>query len=120
AVNFSARDLQLPGMPDFVTSCLRQYRVPASRLKVEITEGSLMDEPEQVLRTVTHLRSRGVGVVLDDFGMGYASLSHLKQLPIDELKIDRSFVSQLQQGGLDSSIVRLTIELGHQMGARVV
>ena len=120
AVNFSARDLQLPSLPDFVAASLTRYRVPASRLKIEITESSLIDEPDQVLRGVSQLRARGVKVVLDDFGMGYASLTHLKRLPIDELKIDKSFVRDLRVSELDAAIVRMTIELGHKMGATVV
>ncbi len=120
AVNFSARDLQRPGLPDYVIDCLRQFRVPANRFKVEITESSLIEDPDQVVRALNQLRKRGVRIVLDDFGMGYASLTHLKRLPVDELKIDKSFVHDLRAGGLDASIVKMTIELGHQMNATVV
>jgi EAL domain-containing protein (putative c-di-GMP-specific phosphodiesterase class I) len=89
-------------------------------LELEIPESAVMSDPERVQRMLTRLSNRGVRLAIDDFGSGYASLSHLKQLPVDVLKIDKSFVQNLGTNDEDDAIVRSTIELAHSLGICVV
>jgi diguanylate cyclase (GGDEF)-like protein len=120
SVNLSMRDLHDPGLPQTVASLLREFDIEAGGLRVEITESSLMLDPARALETLTHLRLLGVRVSIDDFGTGYSSLAYLKQLPVDELKIDRSFVRDVAFDDSDLAIVRSTIELAHNLGLSVV
>jgi EAL domain-containing protein (putative c-di-GMP-specific phosphodiesterase class I) len=90
------------------------------RLTLEITESSMMEDPERSLQNLQRLRQLGVKLSVDDFGTGYSSLAYLKRLPLDELKIDRSFVMQMQANAADVSIVRSTIDLAHNLGLSVV
>jgi EAL domain-containing protein (putative c-di-GMP-specific phosphodiesterase class I) len=120
AVNLSMRDLHDPHMPETIERLLAEWNVPPELLHVEITESSLMIEPERALQTVIRLRGLGVQISIDDFGTGYSSLAYLKKLPVDELKIDRSFVSDVGVDPSDRAIVRSTIELAHNLGLRVV
>lgn len=119
AVNLSMYDLQNPKLPDRVDQLLREWRVPAGDLQIEITESSLMMDPARALETVSRLRSLGVVIAIDDFGTGYSSLGYLKRLPVDELKIDKSFVLELATDEDDLAIVRSTIRLGHELGLSV-
>jgi diguanylate cyclase (GGDEF)-like protein len=119
AVNLSMHDLQNPNLPDRVDQLLRHWRVPAGDLQIEITESSLMVDPARALETVTRLRGLGVVIAIDDFGTGYSSLGYLKRLPVDELKIDKSFVQDLATDEDDLAIVRSTIRLGHELGLSV-
>ena len=93
---------------------------PASALTIEITEGAFVQEPERVRRTLEALRALGVQVAIDDFGTGYSSLSYLKELPVDVLKIDRSFVSDLPDSEASTAIVAAAIELSHRLGLTVI
>jgi len=120
AVNLSAMDLMDADLPDFVQSCLRQHQVPAPRLILEVTEGALMRDVEYAIRMLHRLRAGGVRLSIDDFGTGYSSLAQLKRMPVDELKIDKSFVMQMTEESDDAVIVRSTIELGHNMGLSVI
>jgi len=120
AVNLSMRDLHDPDLPDMVAELLSTWQVSPSRLMVEITENGLMAEPARALQTVTGLRAMGIRIAIDDFGTGYSSLAYLKRLPVDELKIDRSFVRELAGDRDDLAIVRSTISLGHDLGLRIV
>ncbi|HEY3061412.1 MAG TPA: EAL domain-containing protein [Chloroflexota bacterium] len=120
AVNLSMRDLHDPELPDTVAELLSTWQVAPSRLMVEITENGLMAEPARALQTVTGLRAMGIRIAIDDFGTGYSSLAYLKRLPVDELKIDRSFVRELAGDRDDLAIVRSTISLGHDLGLRIV
>ena len=121
AVNLSRRSLLDPSLPGSVAASLTEHGVPAHLLILEITEMTVVSDPalaEQILR---RLRKLGVKMSLDDFGTGYSSLSYLKSLPIDELKIDRSFVKHLtEEGSRDSILVRGTVELAHNLGLCVV
>jgi diguanylate cyclase (GGDEF)-like protein len=120
AVNLSMRDLHDPDLADTIAGLLRRWRVPPSSLQVEITENGLMADPARALQTVTGIRTLGLRVAIDDFGTGYSSLAYLKRLPVDELKIDRSFVRELCADADDRAIVRSTIGLGHDLGLSIV
>jgi diguanylate cyclase (GGDEF)-like protein len=115
AVNLSAHDIQDPVMPEVIASLLAQWDVSPSLLKVEITESSLLVDPDLALGVLTLLADTGVRISVDDFGTGYSSLAYLKKLPVHEIKIDRSFVSDMSSHPRDLAIVRSTIELGHNL-----
>ncbi len=121
SVNLARRCLFDPSLPSQVSRSLAEYLIPPHLLCLEITEMTLVSEPEHVVQSLHQLRSLGVKVSLDDFGTGYSSLSYLKDLPIDELKIDRSFVTDLTDDGSRAAIlVRAAIELAHNLGLSVV
>jgi len=120
AVNLSARCLLDRALVDDVASVLESTGLPASNLALEITESMIMAEPDRAREVLGRLRAMGVGLSLDDFGTGYSSLAYLKKLPIDELKIDRSFVCRMDTDPADAAIVRSTVELAHNLGLRVV
>ncbi|HEX4388793.1 MAG TPA: EAL domain-containing protein, partial [Steroidobacteraceae bacterium] len=118
AVNLSAPDILDPDLPDEVLRLLRSHRVDASALLLEITESAVMRDPASAVRNMQLLRIAGVRFSIDDFGTGHSSLSQLAVLPVDELKIDRSFVVHADAHAI--TIVSSTIELGHRMGLKVV
>jgi EAL domain-containing protein (putative c-di-GMP-specific phosphodiesterase class I) len=89
-------------------------------LKLEITENTIMVDPPRALEVLTRLRDIGAGLSIDDFGTGYSSLSYLKRLPVDEIKIDRSFVMNMPSSENDQQIVRSTVDLGRNLGLKVV
>jgi len=120
AVNLSAMDLMDADLPDYLQDCLQRHEVPARKLILELTEGALMRDVEYAIRMLQRLRDGGMRLSIDDFGTGYSSLAQLKRMPVDELKIDKSFVMQLVEGSDDAVIVRSTIELGHNMGLSVI
>jgi diguanylate cyclase len=120
AVNVSAETLLDEGWAVDVSSALVRHAVPASRLRIEITEDALMGDPDRALRVVEGLVATGVGVSLDDFGTGYSSLALLKHLPVAELKIDRVFVRDLLHDDADAAIVRSIVDLGRRFGVRTV
>ncbi len=120
SVNISADDLLSGDLADRVMSLLKLYRVPAEQLIFEITESAVMREPEQALVVLNRLRECGISLSIDDFGTGYSSLAHLKRLPVQELKIDQSFVRNLDETSEDAVIVRSTIEMSHNLGLKVV
>jgi EAL domain-containing protein (putative c-di-GMP-specific phosphodiesterase class I) len=120
AVNLSVRNLLDGELPGQIEQLLARYELPAAALRVEITESMIMADPDRSLETVMALSSLGVHVSIDDFGTGYSSLSMLKRLPVDELKIDRSFVSPMMHDESDLIIVRSTIHLGHDLGMKVI
>jgi diguanylate cyclase (GGDEF)-like protein len=119
AINLSMHDLHNPRLPDRVNELLQYWRVPPGDLHIEITESSLMLDPGRALEIVTRLRDLGTVIAIDDFGTGYSSLGYLKRLPVDELKIDKSFVQELATDEDDLAIVRSTIRLGHELGLSV-
>jgi diguanylate cyclase (GGDEF)-like protein len=120
SVNISADDLVDSNLADRVSALLKLYRVPAEQLIFEITESAIMREPEQSLKVLNRLREFGISLSVDDFGTGYSSLAHLKRLPVQELKIDQSFVRDLDETSEDAVIVRSTIEMSHNLGLKVV
>jgi EAL domain-containing protein (putative c-di-GMP-specific phosphodiesterase class I) len=103
-----------------VGALLNEHGVEPRRLKIEITESSLMANPGRASDVLGQLRALGVQVAVDDFGTGYSSLAYLKGLPVDELKLDRSFVRDLVRSSADRAIVRSTVSLGHDLGLGVV
>jgi len=122
AVNLSVRTLHDERLPDTLAWLLRRYAIAPERVMLEITESVLMADPAQALAVLTRLSALGVRVAIDDFGTGYSSLAYLKQLPVDAVKIDKSFVQQMgaAEATKDTAIVRSIIELGHNLGLVVV
>jgi diguanylate cyclase (GGDEF)-like protein len=120
AVNVSSRDLHGPWLARAVSESLARHRVPASLLRLELTERTLMAEHSRVLDTLIALEALDVEISLDDFGTGYSSMFMLKRLPVSEIKVDRSFVSMLADAGEDASIVRSIIDLAHALGMQAV
>jgi EAL domain-containing protein (putative c-di-GMP-specific phosphodiesterase class I) len=120
SINLSMRNLQDPRLGATVAGALESAGLPASGLVLEITESMLSAEPARGLATLEQLHALGVRLALDDFGTGYSSLAHLHRLPVDQLKIDRSFVTNLTRDEGSAAIVRSTIDLGHNFGLEVV
>ncbi|MES2072257.1 MAG: EAL domain-containing protein [Pseudomonadota bacterium] len=120
SVNLSTRDLLDQDLPNKFADILERHHVPPASFCLEITESAIMDDPVRAQQTLERLHAMGVDLSIDDFGTGYSSLAYLKSLPVDELKIDKSFVMKMEQDLDDAKIVRSTIDLGHNMGLRVV
>jgi diguanylate cyclase (GGDEF)-like protein/PAS domain S-box-containing protein len=119
-VNLSAKSLQDRQMPDLLKEMLQSYKVNPRMMTLEITESALVVDPEQARRNVDRLADLGVRLSIDDFGTGYSSLAYLQQLPLDELKIDKSFVFGMLESHNDGVIVRSTVDLAHNLGLQVV
>jgi diguanylate cyclase len=120
AVNLSPRCLVDPELPTHVLDVLRRHDVPAHQLILEITENMLAQDPTRAVTILTALHRAGIRISIDDFGTGYSSMSYLKRLPVDELKVDRSFVAHMVDDEADGVLVRSIIELGHNLGLTVV
>jgi EAL domain-containing protein (putative c-di-GMP-specific phosphodiesterase class I) len=120
AVNVSARQFRQGAFAERVLQIIARSGADPHLLKLELTESMLLTDVEDVIAKMTLLKSRGVGFSLDDFGTGYSSLSYLKRLPIDQLKIDRSFVHDMLHTPHASTIVRSIVTLAHSMGLQVV
>jgi diguanylate cyclase (GGDEF)-like protein len=120
SINLSTRDLLDPNLPHKFEALLVKGRVAASAFCLEITESAMMDEPQRALATLDQLSAMGFRLSIDDFGTGYSSLAYLKRMPVNELKIDQSFVRNMQSDVDDATIVRSTIDLAHNLGITVV
>jgi diguanylate cyclase (GGDEF)-like protein len=120
AVNVSARNLGRPGFAEMVIRELGASGIAAERLVVEITETALLADPESAAAVLRQLDALGVEVSIDDFGSGHTSLGYLSELPIHELKVDRSFISDMLVNPAHAAIVRSIVDLGHNLGLRVV
>lgn len=120
AVNLSVRNLLDPKLTDMIANQLRRWNVPAEFLELEITESDIMSDPDHSLRVLRKLDEMGIKLSIDDFGTGYSSLAYLRKLPVDAIKIDRSFVIAMEQDSNDRLIVEATIDLAHKLGLRVV
>lgn len=120
AVNVSANNLLDPGFVDKLAGVLRTSRIPGQLLELEVTEGALIRHIETILKRLQQIRALGVSLAIDDFGTGYASLAYLKRLPLQTLKIDRSFIFSLASDSADQRIVRSTIQLAHSFDIAVV
>ncbi|MCG5241987.1 putative bifunctional diguanylate cyclase/phosphodiesterase [Azospirillum doebereinerae] len=120
SVNLSTRQLSDPNLVDVVRDVLRETGVEPSWLKLELTESAVMDKAEQSIRLLQDLRTLGIKLSIDDFGTGYSSLSYLHKLPIDSLKVDRSFVSAMHQSEENRAIVRIIMDLARLLGFDVI
>jgi EAL domain-containing protein (putative c-di-GMP-specific phosphodiesterase class I) len=120
AVNLSARNLLDPALPEQVELALAKWGAPASVLCLELTESFLMSDPTRSIGVMDELSQVGVELSIDDFGTGYSSLAYMRRLPINEIKIDRSFVTNMDVDASDAMIVKATVDLGRNLGLRVV
>jgi diguanylate cyclase (GGDEF)-like protein/PAS domain S-box-containing protein len=120
AINVSPRQFRSPGFAESVAKALRASGIEGRRLELELTEGVLIEDREQAVSILEQLKRTGVMIAVDDFGTGYSSLSYLSGLPVDCLKIDRSFVVAVEKGTRDAAIARAIISLAHSLGVRVL
>jgi diguanylate cyclase (GGDEF)-like protein len=120
SVNLSARDLSARDLPELISALLAEHQVPPHMICLEITESGFMEDPAFAQRVLDRLSAIGLRLSIDDYGTGYSSLSYIMKLPVNELKIDRAFVSNMSEDPDMMTIVRSTIELGHNLGLKVV
>ncbi|VFR43761.1 diguanylate cyclase/phosphodiesterase (GGDEF & EAL domains) with PAS/PAC sensor(s) [plant metagenome] len=120
SINLSAIQLRDPGLIDTLRACLDAHGIAPELLELEITETVLMSNAENYLDVIRDIRKLGVKLSLDDFGTGYSSLSYLNRFPLDRLKIDQAFVRGMLDSATDLAVVKAIIELGHELGLRVV
>jgi EAL domain-containing protein (putative c-di-GMP-specific phosphodiesterase class I) len=120
SVNLSPRQLAQPDLTDRIARAVTAAGVSPGSLCLEVTEGAVMDKPEEALETLKRLRRLGVQVAIDDFGTGYSSLSYLKRFPVDWLKVDRSFVEGVDRDASDVAIVRAIVGMARSLGLIVV
>jgi len=120
SVNLSARNLAERDLPQRIRELMTRYEMAPHHLNLEITESAIMDDPEGAIENMARLRELGVGISVDDFGTGYSSLAYLLKLPANELKIDKSFITDLDHDKGSMTIVRSTIDLAHALGMTVV
>ncbi len=119
AINLSARDLHAPGLVEYVRQQMDEYGVNPNWITLEVTESALMTDAAHALTTLEALRKMGLRLAIDDFGTGYSSFSYLKKMPVDEIKIDKSFVMDMIVDSDDAAIVRSVIDLSHNLGLKV-
>ena len=120
AINLSTRDLLDLAFPERLATVLERHQAPTSGFCLEITESAIMDDPQRAEATLNRLSAQGFKLSIDDFGTGYSSLAYLKRLPVNELKIDKSFVMGMAHDESDEKIVRSTVDLAHNLGLSVV
>jgi len=120
AINLSAQSLRDPGLVESIATVLQEAGLDPKYLTLELTETAVMSDPKQALEILSALDEKGVMLSIDDFGTGYSSLAYLKRLPVDEIKIDRSFVMEMDEDSNDKIIVQSTIDLAHNMGLKVI
>jgi EAL domain-containing protein (putative c-di-GMP-specific phosphodiesterase class I) len=120
SVNLSVKQLRQGNFVSLVRQVLEDTGLPADRLELELTESQLLDDIDNAINISRQLRALGVKLAIDDFGTGYSSLSYLKRFPVDYVKIDRSFICELDQVGEDSAIVRAIIAMVHSLELKVV
>ena len=120
AINLSAQQFDDPRLLDDMDHVLLQTGFDPFQLEVEITETAVMADPEKAMKLLQQIRERGIGVAIDDFGMGHSSLAYLKRFPADTLKIDRAFVRDIVESQNDLAIATAIIAMGHTMGMKVI
>jgi len=119
-INLSMIDLHDRYLPGRIEKCLKKYRIKPGKVMIEITEGQIMQEPDEVADILSHLGMMGLSLSIDDFGTGQASLTYLKKLPVEKLKIDQSFIREMDKNDDDRLIVKATIELAHTLDLKVI
>ena len=120
AVNLSMWNLEAQELPEQIEALLRDSGVAPKNLELEITESSIMNDPQRVIRTLNKIRDFGASFTLDDFGTGYSSFAYLTKLPVSCIKIDKSFVQNIETDRDSSVVVKSVIDLGHNLGMKVV
>ncbi len=120
AINLSARNLYDRNLSTWLTAIMAETGLPATALKCELTESEVMDDPVLAMDVISELRERGIRTAIDDFGTGYSSLAYLRRLPVDEIKIDKSFVMNMMGDRNDLMIVRTVVDLAHNLGMSVL
>jgi len=120
AINLSARQLANPLLASMVREVIQESGLEADRIEFEITESTIMDRPDEMIGTLNELKTMGARIAIDDFGTGYSSLSYLKRFPIDYIKIDRAFVSDVMSNRIDADIVRAIIALARALEVEVI
>jgi len=120
AVNLSVRNLMDRQLPKDVARLLEKHSLSSDRLELEITESMVMSEPRRALAVLTELSDMGIALSIDDFGTGYSSLAYLKKLPVQAIKIDKSFVMDMIEDPGNAMIVHSTVDLGQNLGLKVV
>jgi len=120
SINISPISLLNPEFPDIITGLLANYKLPGELVTLEITESTLVRDPNLALGVLNQLAALGIKISIDDFGTGYSSLAYLKKMPATELKIDQEFVRDMLENDSDYVIVRTTIDLAHNLGMKVV
>ncbi|HLF87194.1 MAG TPA: EAL domain-containing protein, partial [Nitrospiria bacterium] len=120
SVNLSVSNLHAPRLTEQIIGLLSTWGVAPERLRLEITESLIMFDPARALEVLSSLRQEGIRFSIDDFGTGYSSLGYLKRLPVDEIKIDKSFVINMVEDENSAKIVRSVIDLAHNLGLQVV
>ncbi|HET9440766.1 MAG TPA: bifunctional diguanylate cyclase/phosphodiesterase, partial [Longimicrobiales bacterium] len=120
SVNLSARQFSQPDLVEQIVAILKETGCPASSLKLEITESVIMHDAQQAVTMLRALRDHGIGLCIDDFGTGYSSLSYLKRFPVETLKIDRSFVAQVDDNGSSVELIEMIVALGRILGMSAV
>ena len=120
SVNISVFDLYAADFAQHISDLLKRFGLTPANLMLEVTENTVMEEPETTIRVLSQIKEMGVELSIDDFGTGHSSLAYLQRLPVTELKIDRSFICDMINNTNDETIVRSTIQLAHSLGLRVV
>lgn len=120
AVNISARQFELPDLDDRISRILQKVGLSPLHLECEITEGTLMQNPDQALQMMQRLREKGIHLALDDFGTGYSSLAYLKKFPLNTLKIDKAFIDDIATSSVDKHMTAAIINIAHNLGLKVV
>lgn len=120
AVNVSARQFQQPAFMGTIRDLLKETDLDPALLELELTEGSIMKEPEKAIEKLNELRDLGIKIAIDDFGTGYSSLSYLKRFPIDTLKIDKTFVDDVTTNEDDAAIAKAIVMMGHALEITVI
>lgn len=120
AVNISAENLKEPDFYEFICDSMEAHNIVPQQVTIEVTESSVVEDPESAIKLLSEFKHQGIKISIDDYGTGYSSLAQLKQLPVHELKIDKSFIQRLEHDEDDQIIVRSTIDLAHNMGLHVV
>lgn len=120
AINISARQFELPDLDDRIDKTLQKVGLSPLHLECEITEGTLMQNPDQALRMMERLREKGIHLALDDFGTGYSSLAYLKKFPLNTLKIDKAFIDDIANSSVDKHMTAAIINIAHNLGLKVV